>query len=111
MFGKKDNHQVDVEVFTVYDSKTLSYDIPTFAINEHDLIRQIMNMFNDPRHQESKLRVNAEDFSIFKIGNYDKKTGLLLTHQPQHVANVHELRAASRPAVQPNQQQMGIVPT
>lgn len=99
MFKKTfDNkHQADLEVFTIYDSKTQSYGDPTFAINHHDLIRQVCNMFADPTQKTNRYLINAEDYSIFRIGTYDRKTGQLLTSQAEHIANMHDLRSISKP--------------
>ena len=95
MFGKSDKKQSDIELFTIFDSKTNSYGQPTFAINRHDLIRQVVNMFKEPEQQQKNtLYINAEDFSIFKIGSYDKSTGTLHADgKLEHVANLHDLRA------------------
>lgn len=102
MFGKNGKHQVDLEVFTIFDSKTSSYDQPFFAINHHDIIRQIINMFQEPKQQkENRLFLNAEDFSIFRIATFDKKTGSLQVSNLEHIANMHDLRALAKPRPEP----------
>lgn len=119
MFNKKQNQNFDLEMFTIYDSKTLSYDIPSSAINANDLIRQIINMFKDPQQSKNKFLVNAEDYSIFKIGGYSKQTGQLTAQNLEHVANMHDLRAQSQPSEyrygletnHPEQARPGIVST
>lgn len=92
MFGKK-NRQVDKEFFTIYDSKTDSYVEPVLATNQHDLARQMMNLF-ERQGSENKYYQNAEDYSLFKIGDYCHKTGSIASHEPKHVLNLHELRSA-----------------
>lgn len=87
----------DLEFFTIYDSKTKSYDVPTFAVNKNDLIRQILNMFKDPSQRQNKFLMNAEDFSIFKIGSYSKHTGTCIPCALEHVANMHDLRSIAQP--------------
>lgn len=114
MFGKNkesyEEYGADMDLFTIYDTKVGAYDIPSFAINKHDLIRQVINMFNDSKQSNNRFLLNAEDFQIFKIGSFYKKPGILKSHPPEHVANMHELRAV---AIQnrPDQHQLGIVPT
>nr|QJB20155.1 MAG: nonstructural protein [Microvirus sp.] len=104
MFGKTSDRQVDLEVFAVYDSKTSSYGSPILATNHHDLIRETLNMFQDPEQQKSnKLFLNAEDFSIFRVGTYDKRKGELQGCTAEHITNMHDLRALVK--------QPGIVPT
>lgn len=92
--GEEDvNFQKDLEIFTIYDSKVGAYDVPTFAINQHDLVRQIVNMFKDPQQRNNRFLVNAEDYSIFRSGYYSKKQGEIITCTPlEHIVNMHELR-------------------
>lgn len=99
MFGKEKNvRQNDFEIFTIYDTKTLSYEIPMFAINKHDMVRQLINMFKDPGQKNNKYLVNAEDFSLFKIAAFSKREGTIETVQTmEHVANLHDLRALAQP--------------
>lgn len=95
--GRDDGErQKDLEIFTIYDSKTMSYDVPTFAINEHDLVRQVINMFKDPAQKNNRYLLNAEDYSIFSIGSYEKRTGILTAYEPRHIANMHELRSVAQ---------------
>jgi len=97
MFGSKTTKDVPVDqhIFAIYDSKVQSYDMPVFAVNEHDLTRQIVNMFKDPEQKKNRLLVNAEDFSLFRIGFYSKKLGKIVEHNAEHIANMHDLRAVA----------------
>lgn len=92
MFKGKTEKQVDLELFTIFDSKTESYREPALAYNQHDFIRQISNAFEEKREQNG-LYANAEDYSVFKIGEYSKVTGKITAIEPTHVVNLHELRA------------------
>lgn len=104
MFGKKDKPHVDLEMFTIYDSKTESYETPTYAINQHDICRQVINMFKDPSQTNNRFKLNAEDYTIFRIGSYDKKTGEITPCSLDRVAYMHELKAIA-------QRDQGIAPT
>lgn len=97
MFGKNKQQDPDMEIFTIYDSKSQSYEIPTFAKNKNCLIRDVINIFRDPQSNNNKFKVNAEDYSIFKIAYFDKSTGTLTTQNMEHVANMHDLRAMAEP--------------
>lgn len=114
----QDEKNYDHEIFVIFDSKTSSYTLPSFAMNHHDLVRQIINMFNDPAQAKNQLLVNAEDFSIFRTGYYSKSTGEINPCKLTHIANLHDLRALTTPpsrGVIQNQDaqavHMGIVPT
>lgn len=94
MFGKKqDQATPDFEYFSIFDSKVSVYREPMLAANRHDMVRQIDNLFRDPAQAKNQLLLNAEDFSLFKVGEFTKKTGLIVGCTPEHVANLHEIRA------------------
>lgn len=93
MFGNNKHHQVDMELFVMFDSKTSHYDEPWFSINQHDMVRRITNQFSGPQASQSKYFLNAEDYSLFRVGTWDKKTGELVACKPEHIANMHDLRA------------------
>lgn len=93
MFGKNDQ-KPDFEYFAIYDSKADFYREPMLAINRHDMVRLIQSLMSDPAQQRNQLVTNSEDFAIFKVGDYTKKTGLIRGHNPEHVANLHELKAS-----------------
>lgn len=95
MFGKE-KVKPELEMFTIFDSKTQSYRDPMLALNDQDMIRQVSNLFQDPQQTQNLLVLNAEDYSLFRIGYYSRKTGTIETQHPEHIANLHDLRAASR---------------
>ena len=89
----KKTHQVDFKAYTIYDSKTDSYREPVFGVNEHDIIRSLMTTLESQKDQ-NKYYANAEDFSLFEIGDYCYSTGKLRGTEPKHVVNFHELRSS-----------------
>lgn len=92
--SKKKTRQIDFQIYVIYDSKTDSYHkVPSFAVNEADLIRQITTMFADPSQAANKFYANAEDFAVFKVGNYCFKTGTIESQPHEHVINLHEIRS------------------
>lgn len=98
MFGKKNEIVHDFEMMVIFDSKSQSYNVPLFVKNKEVLMRDLLNQFQDPRESKNQLFLNAEDFSIFRIGYYDKGTGtVVLTKQPEHIFNVHDIRALAAP--------------
>lgn len=50
-------------------------------------------MLKDPAQSKNKYLLNAEDYSIFRIGSYSKTTGIIQSQNLEHVANMHDLRA------------------
>lgn len=95
MFGKNKEQDPDHELFVVFDSKGGFYGDPKPAVNKLDAMRQIENMFRNPKlREDNPLFLNAEDYSLFKIGEYRKKNGDLRGQPPEHIANLHELKAS-----------------
>lgn len=99
MFGNKKNEKTDLpdlEYFTIFDTKTSSYREPILAINRHDLLRAIQNDFSDPaKAAKNQHYQNAEDFQIFKVGEYDKKSGTITGVHHEHIANMHDIKAVA----------------
>lgn len=97
MFGKKSNDEArfDRELFSMYDSKTGLYREPIMLINQLDVLRQMDNMFRDEKQAKNPIVLNAEDYSLFRVGYYDVKTGEIKVCKPlEHVANMHDIRSA-----------------
>lgn len=94
MFGKKSEQtEPDLQLFMIYDSKVGAYERPQWCVNQHDLVRQVINLFTEPGQERNKYLVNAEDFSFFKFGDLYLKTGRFVPCDPTNVANAHELRS------------------
>lgn len=93
MFGKESKNQVDAQLFVIYDSKTQSYGNPVIAVNSHDLHRQMYASLEKDKN-ENRFYANAEDFSVFKIADYCRTTGVLTPCQHESVFNFHEMRSA-----------------
>lgn len=107
MFGKKSNAnetKSTLHIFTIYDSKAQAYGDPLMDVNHFALTRAIANTFRS--QPDNKYLVNAEDYQVFKIGEYSNHTGIINAHPPEHVLNLHELKATMQPG-----QSSGIVPT
>lgn len=95
MFGAKVEEKRDLEVYSIYDNVTQQYNIPSYYMNQFEAIRTTERMFKDPRHKESLLVTNSEDYSLFHIGFFDRKTGSIEPLKaPKRVLNLHELKAS-----------------
>ena len=102
MFGNKKDKQVDLEFFTVFDSKAKYYEAPLMAENKDTLLRDILNNFKNPESQQkNKYYINAEDYAIYRIGYFSKVTGSIDPNNLEHIANLHDLRALVGPSNQP----------
>lgn len=63
-----------VTVYAIYDSKSRSYSMPYFAINDQVALRSFMQLALD---NGSEVGRNPEDFSLHQLGTYDNETGTL----------------------------------
>lgn len=98
MFGNNKTQDPDGEFFTVYDSKSKSYSEPFPAPNSAVLMRDFVTAFKNPEApQKNRYYQNAEDYSIFKAGSFNLKTGLINATNLEHVANMHDLRSMAQP--------------
>lgn len=94
MFGKNKEDEASGHFYTVFDSKTKSYGEPFPAPNNAVLVRDFENAFRRPEAAEkNRYYLNAEDFSIFRCGSFNLKTGELQGCSLEHVANCHDIRA------------------
>lgn len=93
-FRKNESNPPDFEYFTIFDSKSGLYREPFLAINRHDMLRQTENLIKDPQQKQNVLVTNSEDFQLFKIGDFTKRTAKINWHEPEHIANLHEIRAS-----------------
>lgn len=92
------NRQPDFRYYVIYDTKTKSYGIrqPMPSMTDAEMVRQVTNLLKDPsQFSQNELFTNAEDFQLFSIGDFCKKTGTLDSWQPQHIANFHELKSTA----------------
>lgn len=63
-----------INAYSVYDSKAEAYMQPIFYKTEGEALRAFSNACNLPEHP---FHANAEDFTLFHIGDFDDSTGLM----------------------------------
>lgn len=65
-------------IYTVYDSKAEVYLAPFFMRAKGEAIRAFVDMANDSKTQ---IGAHPEDFTLFEIGTFDDRTGVLVSHE------------------------------
>lgn len=60
------------EIYSVYDSKAMTYGQPFHAINDGVAIRMFGGAANDP---ETTLNKFPEDFVLYHLGRFDDQSG------------------------------------
>lgn len=92
--GTQSQNQIAI---ALYDSKTSVYGIPQFHLNEQVFLRGLHNFFQQqsqtPFDKQDQIWTNAEDFSFFKVGEYERESGTLVPCTPQHLVSLHEVKS------------------
>ena len=77
MFGtNKDAQDPDTLFITIFDTKAGNFRQPIQVENKYDAIRSYETLVR--KNPDDQLVTNAEDFQLFMIGSYSKKTGTIL---------------------------------
>ncbi|UOF82992.1 DNA binding protein vP5 [Microviridae sp.] len=93
----KTEEQHDLVVLNIYDTKSKTYrEKPIFAPTVDVMIRNYENFYRKPSPEDSQdlIFTNAEDFQLYLVGTYCQRSGVITSRQPEHVANLHEIKAA-----------------
>lgn len=64
--------------YTIFDSKSKTYTLPWFAMNDEVAIRAFKDKVNKEGHE---FNLHPEDYSLFGIGSYEDNTGVLTPSQ------------------------------
>lgn len=91
-----------LNVYAIYDKAVNAYMRPFVMQADGQAIRVFSDMAVDADHEISK---HPEDYSLFRIGEFDGNTGALVGSEPRCIGRAHELAAASR-KVNPNQMKL-----
>ena len=73
-----------MEIFNIYavkDELTNKFMQPTFIESENEALR----LFKFQVNSIDLWKMNASDYSLFKIGTYDQATGTVIGIQPEKV--------------------------
>lgn len=80
-----------LNVYSVFDSKALTYNDPFFLRQDGQAIRAFIDLVNDNRTHVAK---HPEDYSLFLIATFDEEDGYIEALQtPKCLAKAWELVA------------------
>lgn len=92
---RQEKKEAELELFTISDSKG-HYRAPTMSLNKDSMMREIMNMMRNPNQSQNTLLLNAEDYALYKIAEFEFGTGEIKIVNREHVANLIDLRSIVR---------------
>ena len=72
--------------YTIYDSAHEAYFHPYSFDNDNLALRQFANMAND----DTQIAKNPEDYSLWRVGEFETTTGVLTSETPVCLAKAHE---------------------
>ena len=76
------------DIYTVKDELTNRFMQPTFIESENEAKRLFKHQINNIELWKS----NAEDFSLYKIGTFDQKTGTIIGINPEKIIGGRSVR-------------------
>jgi len=59
---------VKLQVFSVFDAKTMAYLTPVYMHTKGEMLRAMVDCYNLPDHQ---FRRHPSDYTVFHLGEYD----------------------------------------
>jgi hypothetical protein len=75
-------------LYAVYDRCSRVYDGPIPQANDDTAIRAFTQMCNNP---QSTVAQSPEDFTLFKVGEFDDATGEVVGLVPEKLISAHEI--------------------
>lgn len=75
-------------IFSVYDVKVGAFMQPFFSPTTGAALRSLTDAVNDPKHEFSK---HVEDYTLFRLGEWDDTSGLFESGPPDSVVTCREL--------------------
>ena len=80
-----------LNVYSVYDSKAQTYNVPFFMKQDGQALRAFIDLVNNPQTDVAK---HPEDYALFLLGSFDDEDGVIdPVQQPKCIAKAWELVA------------------
>lgn len=86
-----------VNAYSIFDTKSLVYSNPFYAVTDGAAIRVVSDAAND---MNTSLGKHPADFILYKVGSYNDASGVLQTLDPrEHVIDLIALVHLHKPAM------------
>lgn len=79
-----------IQLFSIKDTKSRFLE-PYAGMNKATAQRDIMNIFRNDNSKNSPIVMNPEDYQLFKVGEFDNESGLIVSHEQEFICNVVDL--------------------
>jgi hypothetical protein len=82
------------KVYTIRDTKAKAFLNPFFTVNDDTAVRIMQNVVADENHEFNK---NADDYSLYYLGEYDDNTGLIdAGDEPEYMIGLNQLKLENK---------------
>lgn len=78
-----------MNIYSIKDNLAGNYGVPEVSDAEAIYLRGIKIMLSS--EQKNLVCLRPEDFSVYKLGQYDIKTGKIVPCEPEFIVNVIDL--------------------
>lgn len=78
--------------YTIYDRKALQYHAPFFTHTDGSAVRSFADLANDLNTQIGR---HPSDYVLYRVGQYEDNSAVLIGHEPAHVADALSLLNAT----------------
>lgn len=85
----QENIETKLKMFAIYDAKLPGFMTPFFVPNEALAVREMINLLNDARHP---VTINAEDFTLYELGEFSTQFGTCNREEPRAVLPINHLK-------------------
>ncbi len=81
------------QIYSIYDTASATYQKPTFARTDGEIMREFQNICMDKQHPCGQ---HPEDYSLIRLGNYDDQNGKVINEVNECLATGLEMVALHR---------------
>ncbi len=83
-----------MKVYSVFDNKGGNYGTPFFALEDGIAARLFTDLVQD---NQSTVNRHPEDFSLFKVGEFDDREGKIKSQLPIHLTSAVSVKRIEEP--------------
>lgn len=77
-----------LNAYSIYDRKALQYHAPFFTHTDGSALRAFSDLAND---MQTNIGRHPGDYVLYRVGQYEDSSAVLLGHEPAHVADALSL--------------------
>ncbi len=81
------------QIYSIYDTAAATYQKPTFARTDGEIMREFQNICTDKEHPCGQ---HPEDYNLMRLGNFNDQNGLVINEENECLATGLEMVALLR---------------